>query len=428
MSNVLGGIVNGITGGSNSAAQSELANALAQIEAIQTPTANQLDLSQLAQYTNAGTLNPALMNAAQQGASAYNQSNLSAVPVQDVQGAITQLQGIASANGMTPQEQSQIAQALAAANTNEAGQRGAIQQQFANMGDPQSLIAAALANQTEGQQAQNSYLSALQAQSNAAQNALTATSEVGTLGGQLNQQQQNWASQVANAANQINQYNTANVQQQNVQNQATQQAANTYNTQNAQNISNQNVQGQQAVQYQNQVEAPQESASLALQKGGLEAGVGESQANQQTAAGQQSAGLLGSLIGGAATLGAAAIAAWSGGEIGHAEGGYADDTRPKGSMIPATPFAEGGRIEMRQGGRVPGVERVVGDSPINDTVHARLSPGEVVIPKTVAKQPTLLPQFLQAKVPEMAAKLSEPTSVDIGKVFKALSDLRMGQI
>lgn len=38
---------------------------------------------------------------------------------------------------------------------------------------------------------------------------------------------------------------------------------------------------------------------------------------------------------------------------------------------------------MKSGGKVPGEAKVSGDSPKNDTVDAKLSPGEVVIPKSI---------------------------------------------
>ena len=42
-------------------------------------------------------------------------------------------------------------------------------------------------------------------------------------------------------------------------------------------------------------------------------------------------------------------------------------------------------LSMKAGGLVPGRAAVPGDSPTNDTVAARLSPGEVVLPRTVAQ-------------------------------------------
>ena len=42
-------------------------------------------------------------------------------------------------------------------------------------------------------------------------------------------------------------------------------------------------------------------------------------------------------------------------------------------------------MQMRGGGMVPGTARVAGDSPKNDTVPIRASPGEIVIPRTIAQ-------------------------------------------
>ena len=57
----------------------------------------------------------------------------------------------------------------------------------------------------------------------------------------------------------------------------------------------------------------------------------------------------------------------------------------------------GGGMPMKQGGAVPGQAQVPGDSAKNDTVHAQLSPGEVVIPRTmVQSHPEDIAALLQA--------------------------------
>ncbi len=405
---LMGSINDFLTGGSNKNAQSDLAQALAAIQAVQTPTAQQLNLTPLAQYENTGNLTPAQMQAALAGNNALANENLSAVPMSTMQQALSQEAGIANANGMTPQEQAAIAQAEQSANEATAGQRGAIAQQFAGEGVPQSLISAALQNQTAGQTAQQDYQDALQAQGQAANEGLTALSNEGNLASTMYGQQAGQANTVAAAQNALNQFNAANTQQANVQNLANQQSANTYNTENAQTLANQNVQGQQQVQEQNQVQAPQEAASLALEKAAAQAGVGEQQANQQTAVGQQNAGLVGSAIG-------ATGSALSGGPIvlGKAHGG---EIEPR---IPAIPFL--------QGGNVPGRAVVPGNSPRNDIIPAKLSPGEVVLPRTVAQNPgpqgTNIKRFLQEKVPNVAAKMS-PHSSDLASLLRAMSELR----
>jgi hypothetical protein len=53
----------------------------------------------------------------------------------------------------------------------------------------------------------------------------------------------------------------------------------------------------------------------------------------------------------------------------------------------ASSLARGGQVDFRTGGHVPGQARVAGDDERNDTVDAKLSPGEIVIPRTVAQAP-----------------------------------------
>jgi hypothetical protein len=44
---------------------------------------------------------------------------------------------------------------------------------------------------------------------------------------------------------------------------------------------------------------------------------------------------------------------------------------------------KGGQINMKQGGGVPGKAKVKGDSIKNDTIPAMVSPGEIVIPRSI---------------------------------------------
>ena len=406
-----------ITGGADQNAAGDLANTLAQIQAIQTPTAQQLQLSPLAQFESTGQLTPAQMEAAQAGPSAFNSENLSAVPMSAMQQALAQEQEIASSNGMTPQEQAQIAEAEQSVNENTAGQRGSIAQQFAGEGVPQSLIAAALENGTVGQNAETANMDALQAQAGAANNALTALSNEGSLAGVMNQQQDTQANTVAAAQNALNEFNTANTQQAAATNTANQMAANTYDTENQQNIENQNVTGEHQVQVQNQVTAPETAAQLALQKGQELAGVGEAQAGQQTQEGQQAAGLFGGLLGAGATLGAGAMApgvtvvapAAASGAVAAAEGGEI----PPQPTVPATNFL--------RGGPVPGRAPMPGNNPKNDVVPAKLSPGEFVVPRTAMANPAIR-SFLAKNVPTPRPPAPHPS--DIASVMRALTELR----
>lgn len=118
------------------------------------------------------------------------------------------------------------------------------------------------------------------------------------------------------------------------------------------------------------------------------------QANAQIQAGNQQAqlGLL-SGVGGAAvsqaspSMGSGLMAAFSdGGMAGYSSGGEMNE-----KLHPRAKYAEGGPVSklgkhmknMKSGGHVDGQAQVKGDSPKNDTVPAMLSPGEVVIPRSV---------------------------------------------
>jgi hypothetical protein len=62
--------------------------------------------------------------------------------------------------------------------------------------------------------------------------------------------------------------------------------------------------------------------------------------------------------------------------------------------------AKGGKISyfgehLKQGGKVKGSAKVSGDSEENDTVHAMLSPGEVVIPRTLVDNPEKAKKFIE---------------------------------
>lgn len=115
---------------------------------------------------------------------------------------------------------------------------------------------------------------------------------------------------------------------------------------------------------------------------GLNAGV---EAQNAKASNDMNAAVMGGITG--AVTGAAGAAA------GMAEGGQVPGPARNITHVTGKPkfaFADSGyspyvhAILMRKGGRVPGRASVPGNSPRNDTVPAMVSPGEVVLPRTVA--------------------------------------------
>lgn len=76
---------------------------------------------------------------------------------------------------------------------------------------------------------------------------------------------------------------------------------------------------------------------------------------------------------------------------------------------------EGGMIhDFRNGGKVPGVPKVMGDSPKNDIVPAKLSPGEIVLPRSVVQNPVKVPNFVNKTLSR-----EDPTSIALRKLRNA---------
>lgn len=383
-----------LTGGKSSEADEDLQKGLADIQNVQTPTAAELTLPQLQQYVNAGLMTPAQAKAAIQEQSAMNGINADPATTEAEMTALGQMQDVAGDAGMTPEMRAQLLAATNTANTNTAGARGSILDSAAQRGMPTNLMSTAAQLAASGQDAQTANMAGTQAAGQAEQNALMAMANSGQLAGNINQQQFSQGAQKAQAQNAINQWNAQNQTQNNQFNAQNQQAANMYNTQNAQNISGANTGlANERTQYNAQV--PETVFNNQMQKAGAEAGVSEQQANQATAAGQQQAGLIGGIIGGASQMGASA-------------------------MAPTPIYADEGAI-------VPGKAEVPGDSKRNDKVHAMLSPGEVVVPRSISHDPDRVKQFV-THLMRQPKPIKPMHPDDLHGIMEAMSRRREGAV
>jgi hypothetical protein len=400
-----------VTGGKSGQASDAEQKALQALMAVQTPTAEQLTLPELQQYAVSQNMTPAQTQAFIQQYNALANENVNQQGTAAQQAALAQLGQVANAGAAgTPVEQAQIAQALQQSNQNLQGQRGAIDQAAQARGVAPGLLQAALAQQNAGQDAQNANQAALQAQSQAYQTALNAMTEQAGVGQALQGQQNTQANTIAQTQNAMQQFNAANQQQAANVNAGYKQAANAYNTGMANQTGQANTGlANQRTQYNAQV--PQTVYNDAMQKAQAEAGQYGNIANTATGQGQQNAGIMAGLLGassqlGAGLLGSAGQAGASGASGGFGAGPGAGVNTSQyapasmmlaasgGGMVPG--YACGG-MQMKQGGQVPGHAQVPGDSPSNDTVHAKLSPGEVVIPRSmVQSHPEDIAALLQA--------------------------------
>jgi hypothetical protein len=354
-----GGIVGGIIGQGQSAGAAGNANNQANISnQILQQIQQAPDVSApliLQQYKQAGVLTPEMeQNITAQAPQAIGQDK-TAINAQTQ--ALQQMQQRA-AGGLSAGDRAALNQAGLKAQGDVTGRIASINQNMAQQGlsDSGSRLAAQLSAAQGGQNAESN--SGDQIAQQAQQAAIQASGQAAGLGGQL--ESQNFGEGMANqqAQTQMQRFNIQNqlgVQQQNTNAANQAQAA---NLANAQQLSNANVGAANQEMYnQQQQEMNQYNANKntsEVQAGGAGA-LGQQQ--QQLANTQAQAGVnLGTGIGGLVQQGAQA-AMWTGGDVGNFKGG----------------------------GYVPGQAKMPGDHPANDTVHAKLSPGEIVIPRTLAK-------------------------------------------
>lgn len=76
-----------------------------------------------------------------------------------------------------------------------------------------------------------------------------------------------------------------------------------------------------------------------------------------------------------------------------------------------------------EGGMVPGKAGTMGDSPKNDKVPAMLSPGEIVVPRTAAKDPEKAKEFIEALMKHKVSQgQEEPTFGHVIAAQRGLHD------
>jgi hypothetical protein len=261
----------------------------------------------------------------------------------------------------------------------EKGSRGAIMQNMAERGVGGSGME--LAAQLENQQgaATRKATADRDVAGSAQARALQAMQAAGGLGQSLQGQEFGQKAQVATAQDAINRFNTQNSQD--VQNKiiADKNAAAAANLAAKQGVANTNVNlgNEQEVANKGLIQGNfNNQMNLAGAKGGIYNNIAGIQQGQQ----KSKDAFTGSLIGAAANVGAAAI-------------------NPYGAVKKLIPG-------QAKGGRIPGIPRTPGDSEMNDTIPAKLSPGEIVVPRTIARNPERAAEFV--KHPPMAKSSINP--------------------
>jgi len=422
----------GLLGIDTNAGTDELKQALAAIQGVQTPTAEQLTLPQLQEYVQQGLLTPEQYKAILSDPETYSKvisatEDSSGTDAQKA--ALAQLADVIKSGGSTAINQANLVnninqtnQAMKAArdaNFENAQERGVA-------GGGLEFIKNLLSEQGNAETANQN---AVNSAANNAQLALNAIGQQGQIGGTLQGQANQLSEAQAQAAQQIAQYNS----------QLASDAAK-YNTEQANQAQAQNLAEKQAIadtntgnanyrtQYNAQV--PQTIFQDQMAKAGATAGAYDNLGALKQKQAQQDAAFTGNLIGAGATLGGSYL---TGQGIGNAMNKKAPAVDPNygynpqmamGGEVPEKCYAQGGEVHdheicMKVGGMVPGEAEVPGDSEQNDTVPARLSPHEIVLPRSVATAPD---------APQKAAKFVQnvkgltPTMNSFAEVLSKLEE------
>lgn len=389
-----------LAGNGDSSTQEYLKQALQQYQQLQAPTIQSEQVSGLPQESVQGAVTPEEIKAVDQDSSAYNNISLDPNSRQAQENALAGYQDIANSGGLDAEAKLGIQQAIDSANEQSQGAQGAIMEKAQAMGQgggdfalTQRAIAAQGASNTAATQG-------LQQAAEAEANREAALTQMASIGGSINASDYNQAATKAAAQNSINATNQGYQNAANVGNVANNLTGQTTNLQNAQNVNAANTTAGQNAAYYN-ASLPQQQFNNELAKASGTAGVNQTQASTAAQTAANNAAGLGKAVGAAGTV----LGGIYGGPVGAAVGSQASNlvSGVKTSNGPQTGvanaahggvvcYARGGvamphdhSICMKMGGHVPGQASVAGDSETNDTVPAMLSPGELVIPRSVPK-------------------------------------------
>lgn len=409
----------GLFDDSDSGAQDYLKQALAAYNQANVPTIASETIANLPQETVQGNVNPNQIQVNTQAPSAYNNISLDPATRAAQMQALASYQNIAGEGGLDAESKLALQQSIDAANVQSQGAQGAIQKQAQAMGQGGgdfALTQRAIAAQGASN---NAATQGIQAAALSEANRQAALNAMSNIGGSVNAADYSQAANKAAAQNQINATNQAAANAANTGNVSNQIQTGEFNTGNAQNVATRNTAANQGQVYYN-AGLPQQQFNNELAKAGGIAGVSSQQANAAQNAQNAGLGFTGSLLGTAGTLGATALGGPAAGmlasgalksgamgtPIGNATGvgpvstpNNSNQYKPLGySKGGYTCYADGGvahdhGICMKLGGHVPGKAEHEGDSPENDTVPAMLSPGELVIPRSVPKDGASMEQF-----------------------------------
>jgi hypothetical protein len=453
--------------------------ALDAFNSVKTPELSALQV-QLDKYVQTGQITPEQAEASLLNSNAFNdiKSDPEATGAQKT--ALQQLQSI-STEGLTAIDKAKIQDITNATNTMAKGRKEAVLQNARERGIGGSGLE--LTGQLTGEQeaADRASAAGTQVAADAQARALQAIMSSGQLGGQIEQQQYGEQANKAQAQNAIDEFNAKAQASANLENVRAANAAQAQNLAEKQRVSDVNTQTGNAQTMYN-AQQNQQIYEDQLKKAAGQAGIYQNWGNAaQTQKDKEYAadvGLTTGLIKGGATLAGSALAGPVGGaamagttsqsdqfgkvykptdkEMGFAKGGEVSSCMAEGGEVSMDKdefekehrrlldilhqgtreeqveeaanqkeeMKEKGIEDFRSGGEVPGQAPYSGDDKRNDIVNAKLSPGEVVVPRSAVNDSDEFERFMtelkEKHEPKM--KKEEPIKHEVEEVKATVAE------
>lgn len=373
MGSIIGGLIGNIASSDDrDASKSATLEALKQYQNLNIPTTQEQELA-LQQLVSQGQLTPEMLQTVLQGNSDYD--NITTDPrLKDAQMTALAKLSKQGTEGLTAMDRQALDTITRENERSVEAKNQQILQDMAARGQGGSGAELALQMKSAQAGADRASQQGMSVAAQAQQRALEATMNSANLAGSARSQDYNEQAQAAQARDAIARFNAANQQQVAATNVGAKNQAQASNLTSKQNIANQNVNiANQQQQYNKGLIQQQFNNQLTKANGvaGQQNNVANMYNNQanQTAAMWSGVGKGVDQVGGALMTGGMSLGA--------------DAAIKKGTQMGGQAYS-GNTMYAAHGGMVPGEPIVEGDHPINDIVDAKLSPGEIVIPNSIA--------------------------------------------
>lgn len=395
---MIGGILGGILGniaddGDEKAASNAQQAALEAITGLKLPTIEEQMIA-LKQLESQGKLTPEMLETITQGSSEYE--NISADPrLKEAQMNALMSLSKQGEEGLTAMDRAALNDSRRTTERDVRGRNESILQNLAQRGmsGSGSELAAQLMNSQEGadRASQESDRIAAMAQ----ERALQATASAATAATGMRGQEFSEKSKAAEAADAIARFNAANRQGVSQYNVGNRNDAQKYNLGESQRISdaNANLSNQQQIHNKGLI---QQDFTNRYNKANAVSGAQNTYAGQKNASAAQTrnaystvgqgidkAGM--EIAGMIATGGASAAVPKVGPKKEDGSFAYGGMVKDKSNYSQGSGSSEIPLMKYLHGGEVQGQAKHPGDHPENDTVEALVSPGEIIIPRSIAE-------------------------------------------